>query len=184
MNMSNHSQIKAFAYKGAMVAALTSLLSGCATTPRQSYVGDPLPVDQIARITMEEKKLTFWQKMNTPQYQINSLVATHVDQQKLGSFWGARGEHFRVVDVTPGEHTITVLLSGNAPSLLAAGIQSSVENKPGHVASGYGMILKFNAQAGHHYIVKYVEKRLPLIAWIEDAATGETAGGEKPDPAK
>lgn len=180
MNMSKHSHITATVYRGVMAMALTVLLSGCATTPRQSYIGAPLPVNQIARITMEEKQLTFWQKMNTPQYQLNNLVATHVDQQKLGSFWGARGEHFRVVDVTPGEHTITVLLSGNAPSLLAAGIQSSIENKPGHVASGYGVILKFNAQAGHNYIVKYVEKRLPLIAWMEDVATGATVGGEKP----
>ena len=182
--MSENSHRIAFVYRGLMVATLASVLAGCATTPRQSYRGAPLPVNQIARITMEEKKLTFWQKMNTPQYQINNLVATHVDQQKLGSFWGSRGEHFRVVDVTPGEHTITVLLSGSAPSLLAAGIQSSVENKSGYVASGYGKILKFNAQAGHSYIVKYVEKRLPLIAWIEDAATGATVGGEKPAPAK
>ncbi len=178
--MAAQSNAKAFVCRGLMVAALASVLTGCATTPRQGYSGAPLPENQIARITMEEKQLTFWQKMNTPQYQINNLVATHVDQQKLGSFWGWRGEHFRVVDVTPGEHTITVLLSGNAPSLLAAGIQSNIENKPGHIASGYGKVLGFKALAGHAYIVKYVEKRLPLITWMEDVATGETVSGEKP----
>ena len=128
----------------------------------------------------EEKKWTFWEELTRPQYEKHWIVVTHIDQQKLGDFWSWRGEFFRVVDVTPGEHTITVLLTGPAGSPLGTIIQREIENKPGHVASGYGKIITFNAQAGHNYIVKYVEKRLPLIAWIEDAATGATVGGEKP----
>jgi len=36
------------------------------------------------------------------------------------------------------------------------------------------------ALAGHKYTLKYVEKRLPLVCWIEDSATGEVVSDAKP----
>ena len=69
-----------------IVAGLLALVTGCATTPWQSYSGTSLPDSQVARIAAETKSQTFWQKLI--ERQPVPLQITHVDGLPLGSFWG------------------------------------------------------------------------------------------------
>jgi len=62
----NKSGIRTVLVQDSCLFALTALLvTGCVSTPRQSYTGDPLPDSQIARLSVEPKKQSFWQTMNS-----------------------------------------------------------------------------------------------------------------------
>lgn len=172
MNVMEQSHTTLYSYKALIVVAVAFLLAGCASTPRRIYSGEPLPDNQIVRISVEVKETSFLGR-NPDQ-----IYITHVDQQPLGSFWSG-GSMNKIIDLIPGERSITVGLIGSGGALAVY-----LQTREAHQASGYGKVFKLNAQAGHKYIVKYIEKRLPLICWIEDEATGEVVSGEKPSEAK
>lgn len=165
-----------------VVATLAIVISGCASTPRVSYSGPPLPETQIARITVETKERTFWQKLNGTRPATPYM--THVDQKALGSFWGARGDSFKVVDVLPGDHSIKIVLRMPGGGLIGEAVQSSQQKSTNYVAAGYGKIINFTAQAGKKYTIKYIERRLPLVCWIVDDTTGQVVGDAKPPDAE
>ncbi len=159
-----------------IVAGLLALVTGCATTPWQSYSGTSLPDSQVARIAAETKSQTFWQKLI--ERQPVPLQITHVDGLPLGSFWGVRGNTFQVVDVLPGEHSVSAVLG--EPPLISA----SEDKRQAYRQSGFGQTLKVNAKTGHKYIIKFIDKRLPLVCWMENEATGEVVSDVKPPAAK
>jgi hypothetical protein len=106
MNMPKQSHRTAFIYKFLMVAALAFLLAGCASTPKMSYTGEPLPDNQIARISVEVKERSWEDALLAKRP--NQIFITHVDQQPLGSFWSVDGSAHKVVDLLPGERSIAV----------------------------------------------------------------------------
>jgi hypothetical protein len=167
-----------------MVTATALSLLGCASTPKMSYTGEPLPDNQIARISVEVKERSWEDALLAKRP--NQIFITHVDQQPLGSFWSVDGSAHKVVDLLPGERSIAVasISSDGRGGALIAALDVAAQLSDEHQASGYGKVLKLNAQAGHKYIVKYIEKRLPLICWVEDEATGEVISGDKPSEFK
>jgi len=166
-----------------MVAAMAFVLVGCASAPRKTYTGEPLLENQIARISVEVKKSSFFDSKWPAR-----IYITHVDQQPLGGAWSG-GLLNEVADILPGDRSIAVIsidqnsstgVLGALPTVLIQTADVANKTSKDYQSSGYGKVLKLNAKAGHKYIVKYIAFRLPLICWVEDETTGEVVSGEKP----
>jgi hypothetical protein len=168
--------------KVSLVGLLAFLIAGCATptNPKKSYNGTTLPEEQITRIAVEVKERSLGDALLLKKR--SRIYITHVDDQPLGDrwSWSAGGSMFKsVVDLLPGEHSITVAFTIEGGSALEVYSQTTAAHQ-----AAVGKVLKLNAQAGRKYIVRYIENRLPLICWVEDEATGDVVSGDKPPEAK
>ncbi len=174
---------KAFA-NALMFAVMAFFLAACAAepTPRKFDAGEPLPDNQIARISVEVKERNGRQP---------DIYITHIDHQPLGGAWSG-GLLNKVIDLQPGDRFISMAwtsLGGANPSplgalgsVIVATVELDRQTREARLKSGYGKELELSAQAGHNYIVRCYEKRLPLNCWIEDEATGGIVSGDKRPP--
>lgn len=163
-------------------------LTGCQiATSVHLYEGDPLPKDQTARVEIELRERSTLDTIFSCNP--SSIQIQHVDGLKPKDFVDGPMVAWEVF-VLPGPHTFGIKFRGpNAtqagaiPALIAMGAE---ELKYGPL----GTEITFDAQAGHSYLIRFLEKTEPwkgIVAvayWVEDINDQVPIMGEKPLDAK
>lgn len=133
------------------------LIAACA--PKQTYTGERLPPEQVARIQQYTNKIHL--------YYTRTLYVTSVD--------GLRPSFLQAdYEVLPGQHVLAVKVSWQT-TLLAAPFVAA-QNWRVNTNS-----LTFEAEAGHRYRLNGEEGPNKIYyVWLEDADTGSIVAGTRP----
>ncbi len=173
-----------------LMVPVVALLTGCATAPMRLYTGPELPPDQVAKISVVQKKY-------------NMLLEAPTDKAKIISVDGKTLQGNGIISeilVLPGQHEIIAQVHGQGPgaagALLAGVLAASMEK----TVKKWNTPLIFNAEAGKSYMIHFEFVKGPespakeeyfdrnkgklWVYWIEEAQTGKYVCGWHPDNLK
>lgn len=142
-----------------ILAVLLMLTTSCATM--QTYPGERLPQDRVARIDRSAIHQHFFYSLNINVAAVDGLNAT-----------GAQTEY----EVLPGEHTLYVTCYSSYHILVAPAMVSK------HFVVVPGNLLTFRAEAGRRYKMQGEDVNELFFIWLEDMETGSVVAGRKPEP--
>lgn len=161
------------------------ILSGCGPSfyTVHAYDGDHLSENKLAKIIMEKRDRTGWDK----------LFSAHPSSISMAAFDNKNPEDYEEgyvfleeLMVLPGTHTYGITFKGPhatqagiIPALIAAGME-------GMKYGPLGTELTFESDAGHEYIIRFKEEIefwkgvVSVSYWVEDVNSGEVVVGERP----
>jgi hypothetical protein len=141
------------------LAVLMVLTASCGTT--QTYPGERLPRDRVARIDRSAMHQHFLYNLNINVAAVDGVNATSTQT---------------TYEVLPGEHTLYVTFYSSY-HILAAPVMASKQ-----FVVVPGKFLTFRAEAGRKYKMNGEDIDEVFYIWLEDVETGTVVAGRKPEP--
>ena len=142
-----------------ILAVLLVFTTSCATV--QTYPGEKLPQDRVARIDRSAIHRHFFYNVIINVAEVDGLEATSVQSE---------------YEVLPGEHTLYVTCHLSYHLLVTPAMASK------QFIITPGNKLTFRAEAGRRYKIQGEDVGELFFIWLEGAETGSVVAGRKPEP--
>jgi hypothetical protein len=142
------------------LAMCVALATSCTTT-MQTYPGERLPPDRVARIDLFSIHRHMFYDLNINVAAVDGMNPT-----------GTALEY----EVLPGDHTLYLRCYSSYHILVAPAMVSK------QFVVVPGNLLTFRAEAGRRYKMNGEDVEGVFFIWLEDAETGSVVAGRKPEP--